>query len=189
LERVLDAALKLRELMEGMINLQYIDAGESKLDLSTFSLAELVREVIEEQGHLVEASKHKVQLYLPRGSSDVVADRPTIRLVLTNLTSNAIKFTPAGGNISINVRQQADEIWVSVRDNGSGIPLAQQSRVFTRFFQLEPHMTRRHGGMGLGLSIAKEMLDLQHGRIWLESTEGEGSTFTFALPLAKAEEI
>ena len=189
LERVLTAALKLRELMEGMINLQYIDTGESKLELSEFSLAALVREVIEEQGHLVQAREHKVQLYLPRESSDVIADQATIRLVLTNLTSNAIRFTPDGGTISINVSRRPDEIHVSVGDSGPGIPQVQQARLFTRFYQLEPHMTRRHGGLGLGLAIAKELLDLQHGRIWLESTEGEGSTFTFALPLAKVEEI
>ena len=186
LERVLKAALKLRELMEGMINLQYIDAGESKLDLSQFSLAALVREVIEEQGHLVQAREHTVQLYLPRESSDVIADQATIRLVLTNLTSNAIRFTPDGGTISINVSRRPDEMHVSVGDSGPGIPQAQQGRLFTRFYQLEPHMTRRHGGLGLGLAIAKELLELQHGRIWLESTMGEGSTFTFALPLAKA---
>ncbi len=184
LEHVLKAALQLRGLMEGMFNLQYVDAGESKLKLASFCLATLVREVVEEHGDLVKAKEHKVQLYLPRESYNVIADREALRLVLTNLISNAIKFTPAGGQISITVTRQPDDIWVSIRDNGPGIPETHQKRIFTRFYQTEPHLTRQHEGLGLGLAIAKELLELQSGRIWMESIEGQGSTFTFALPLA-----
>jgi signal transduction histidine kinase len=185
LDLILEAALQLRGLMESMLNLGYIDAGQSKLNLSRFGLPALVREVVDEQGKLIEAKEQKVQLFLPRESCTVVADRESVRLVLTNLISNAIKFTPAGGRIQLAVTRRSDEIWTSVSDNGPGIPASYQKRVFTRFFQVEPHLTRQHGGMGLGLAIAKELLELQNGRIWLESTEGAGSTFTFALPLAK----
>jgi signal transduction histidine kinase len=185
LDLILEAALQLRSLMESMLNLGYIDAGQSKLNLSRFGLPALVREVVDEQGTLIEAKEQKVQLFLPRESCTVVADRESVRLVLTNLISNAIKFTPAGGRIQLGVTRRSDEVWASVSDNGPGIPASHQKRVFTRFFQVEPHLTRQHGGMGLGLAIAKELLELQNGRIWLESTEGAGSTFTFALPLAK----
>jgi signal transduction histidine kinase len=188
LNLILEAALQLRSLMEGMLNLGYIDAGESKLNLSRFGLPALVREVVDEQGKLIEAKKQKVQLFLPRESCQVVADRESVRLVLTNLISNAIKFTPAGGKIQLAVTRRSGEVWTSVSDNGPGIPAPHQKRVFTRFYQVEPHLTRQHGGMGLGLAIAKELLELQNGRIWLESTEGAGSIFTFALPLAPADD-
>jgi signal transduction histidine kinase len=182
LESVLQAALQLRDLMEGMLNLQYIDAGESKLTLSDFGLGVLVREVVEEQGEMIQAKEQKVQLHLPADRCDVTADRETLRMVLSNLTSNAIKFTPVGGQIYITLSKRPDEVWVSVRDDGPGIPEAQQKRLFTRFYQLEPTLTRHHGGLGLGLAIARELLELQNGRIWLESAVGKGSTFTFALP-------
>jgi signal transduction histidine kinase len=188
LDLILEAALQLRSLMEGMFNLQYIDAGESKLNLSRFGLPALMRDVVDEQGKLIEAKGQKVQLFLPRESCPVVADRESIRLVLTNLISNAIKFTSAGGKIQLAVTRRSDEVWASVSDNGPGIAAPHQKRVFTRFYQVEPHLTRQHGGMGLGLAIAKELLELQNGRIWLESTEGTGSTFTFALPLAPADD-
>ncbi len=185
LDQVFEAAMRLRTLMEGMFNLQYIDAGKSQLSLSRFCLARLVREVTEDQRRLTEAKEQTVRVHLPKEDCQVTADRESVRLVLVNLISNAFKFTPGGGNIEISATKRRDEVWVSVRDNGIGIPQALQARVFNRFYQVEPPMTRYHGGLGLGLAIASELLDLQNGRIWVESEADKGSEFTFALPLSE----
>ena len=184
LGQVMDAAMRLRGLMEDMFNLLYIDAGKSKLTFSRFCLAQLTAEVVAERQELAEARVQSVQLDLPAHVCNVVADRDSIQLVLNNLLSNAIKFTPIGGHIRIRVSERPDEVWVSMSDNGPGIPKVHHQRVFTRFYQQEPHLTRRHGGLGLGLAIVKELLGLQNGRIWVESEEGKGATFTFALPSA-----
>ena len=163
------------------VEVQYIDAGESKLDLATFSLADLVREVIEEQGRLVEASKHKVQLVLPSGSSDVIADRATIRLVLTNLTSNAIRFTPAGGSISINVHQQGAEMWVSVRDNGPGIPERLRLKVFEPFYT---GWKQAYGRAGMGLPLVQETVNQHGGLVDVNPACHEGCQIRVMFPLA-----
>jgi two-component system sensor histidine kinase VicK len=113
----------------------------------------------------------------------VQADREKIAIVVTNLLNNAIKYTPPGGRIQVGVRRDGGMVAVSVSDTGMGIPGTELDRIFDRFYQVESHLTRVQGGMGLGLSIAKGMIDLHGGRIWAESVEGRGSRFTFSLPI------
>jgi signal transduction histidine kinase len=102
---------------------------------------------------------------------------------LNNLVGNAVKFTPDGGYIEIALQRHDREAWFSVRDTGVGIPADRLDRVFKRFYQVESPLRRHYGGLGLGLAIAKELVELHNGRIWAESRPGEGSTFTVALPL------
>ena len=113
----------------------------------------------------------------------VEADANKITVAVSNLVRNAITFTNDGGRVVVKVEPVPGYAQVSVSDNGIGIPAADLSRVFDRFFQVESHLTRRITGMGLGLSVAKTMIELHGGRIWVESVEGEGSTFTFLLPV------
>ncbi|HND48475.1 MAG TPA: ATP-binding protein, partial [Anaerolineales bacterium] len=96
---------------------------------------------------------------------------------------NAITFTNEGGEIIIRGEQHPDYVKVSVKDNGIGIPTKDLPHVFDRFYQVEGHLTRRHGGMGLGLSVAKVMVEMHGGRIWADSEEGKGSMFSFILPV------
>lgn len=188
IEGALAAAMRLRRLMEDMFNLRYIDAGESQLNLTRFCLANLAQDTVKERNNLAEAKEHTLSLEAPSERCEILADRDAVRVVLSNLISNAIRFTPAGGEIHLTVTDRPHEIWVAVRDNGIGIPQQEQKRIFNRFYQVEHHMTRQHGGMGLGLAIASELLALQQGRIWVESQVGKGSTFTFALPCADGVE-
>jgi signal transduction histidine kinase len=102
---------------------------------------------------------------------------------LSNLIRNAIQFTDSGGHVTLCVEEASDHMKVSVTDDGIGIPAKDLPRVFERFFQVETHLTRRFGGMGLGLTVAKAMVELHAGRIWAESEEGRGSTFSFILPI------
>jgi two-component system sensor histidine kinase VicK len=113
----------------------------------------------------------------------VNADAGKTAIVLSNLVKNAITFTNKDGYVTIRGERQPDFIKVTVEDNGVGIPAKDLQYVFERFYQVESHLTRKNGGMGLGLSVAKVMIELHDGRIWAESTEGIGSTFTFILPL------
>ncbi|NHZ71973.1 MAG: cell wall metabolism sensor histidine kinase WalK, partial [Aquificales bacterium] len=113
----------------------------------------------------------------------VQADINILEVAINNLMNNAIRFTPDGGDIQIRLKQQGSEAWFSISDNGIGIPQDKLERIFNRFYQLEPAMVRQHGGLGIGLSIAKDLVELQNGRIWVESVENQGSTFTVVLPL------
>jgi signal transduction histidine kinase len=185
LDIVLRSALRLRSLINDMINLRHIETGEAELELEQLSLNELVTTLTAEFASLAEAKKQTISIKLASQLPTVKADRQKLHLVLANLLSNAIKFTPEGGRIRVAVEAKENEVWVSVRDTGIGIPPREQERVFDRFYQVEPSLTRRFEGIGLGLSIAKAMVELHGGRIWVESVEGMGSSFTFALPLSE----
>jgi signal transduction histidine kinase len=100
-----------------------------------------------------------------------------------NLLSNAIKYTLENGDISIKACVDDDKALVSVTDTGIGIPPEERDKIFDRFYQVEDSLTRQHGGIGLGLAIAKSFVELCHGHIWVESEVGKGSTFTFELPI------
>jgi two-component system phosphate regulon sensor histidine kinase PhoR len=110
------------------------------------------------------------------------ADKVKLAIALSNLVKNAIQYTESGGHVIVKVEEDTGYIKVSVIDDGIGIPPRELPRVFDRFYQVENHLTRHYGGMGLGLSVAKAMVELHDGRIWAES-DGRGSTFTFLLPV------
>ena len=114
----------------------------------------------------------------------MVGDRNRIGQVIANLLSNAIKYSPAGGAVTITAIPREGFARVMVSDSGLGIPKDQQAQVFTRFFRVDSSDTREIGGTGLGLALCHEIVTAHGGRIGFESTEGVGSTFSFALPLA-----
>jgi two-component system sensor histidine kinase VicK len=113
------------------------------------------------------------------------ADGVKIGIVVSNLVKNALQFTDANGHVTVKVEEDSGYMKVTVSDDGIGIPVKDLPRVFERFFQVESHLTRRYNGMGLGLAVARSMIELHNGRIWAESVEGKGSTFTFLLPIEK----
>lgn len=180
---LLSAATQLRGLIDDMMNLTYLETGAIEIEPSEFSLQSLIGIVVEKLRPLAEAKRHKIRHNLSEAVVRVKADQEKIGIVLTNLISNAIKFTPPDGWIEIAVRPQTGMVAVSVSDTGYGIPPNKLERIFDRFYQVESHMTRHHEGMGLGLSIARGMIELHGGRIWAESVEGRGSRFTFTLPI------
>jgi signal transduction histidine kinase len=117
-----------------------------------------------------------------------VGDRQRLAQVLFNLLTNALRHTPPGGQITVRARQAgAEGLQVSVQDSGEGIPPAELPHVFERFYRADRARSRDTGGSGLGLSIARGLVEAHGGRIWADSVEGQGSTFTFALTVAKLE--
>lgn len=183
LDSVLRAAVRLRSLMQDMFNLKYVDAGEATLNAADFDMVDLVRDLIAQRDETAFAKQQTVNLQLPAEPLPVLADRGMIEVVVSNLFNNAIKFTPEGGRIDVTLERRDGELWLCVSDSGIGIPEDQLERIFNRFYQVEPHLRRHHEGMGLGLAIAKELVELHQGRIWAKSRVGEGSHFFVALPL------
>ena len=182
LDVVVQSALHLRGLIEDMVNLRQMETGKTAPQRSTFKLQELIQGVCADCDDLATAKGQTISFQLPSEPLNVNADRTQITIVLNNLLTNAIKFTPDGGRISVQAESRGNDVRVSVIDSGIGVPAAELERIFERFYQVEPHLTRRHGGMGLGLSIAKELVELHSGRMWAESVEGRGSRFAFTLP-------
>jgi len=116
------------------------------------------------------------------------ADEVKLGIALSNLVKNSIQFTESPGNVTVKVEEDGDFFKVSVVDDGIGIPAKDLLRVFERSFQVESHLTRRYAGMGLGLAVAKAMVELHGGRIWVESEEGKGSNFIFLLPMTQPQQ-
>ena len=123
---------------------------------------------------------------MPSGVPPVAADRDKVRQVLVNLVENAIKYSPSGGKIEVGLEpgQQsgAETVVFYVKDEGLGIPVEEQARIFEKFYRLDPQMTRGVGGTGLGLYICSELVNRMGGHIWVESAQGQGSTFLIELP-------
>jgi signal transduction histidine kinase len=183
IDTVLDAAVHLRTLIQDMLNFQYVAAGRDTLHLTEVDIVALVRDMTTVRDETAVAKQQTITVSLPAESAPILADRGVVEVVLNNLIDNAIKFTPQGGRIGITVERHRQEVWVCVSDNGIGISEEQLDRIFGRFYQIESPNRRQHEGIGLGLAIAKELIELHQGRIWVQSQEGEGSTFFIALPL------
>ena len=121
----------------------------------------------------------------PASLPPVAADPDKVRQVLVNLVDNAIKYSPDGGDVRVRLSAGEHALRFVVSDEGLGIPVSERGRIFEKFFRLDPDLTRGVGGTGLGLYICRELVRRMHGRIWVESGEGRGSTFVVELPLAR----
>ncbi|MCB0033700.1 MAG: GAF domain-containing sensor histidine kinase [Anaerolineales bacterium] len=186
LDHVLRAAVRLRSLIQDMLNLRYVDAGQTALNMTTFDLVKLIRFVVGDRSQTSLAKNQTMKLHTPPGPLMIHADRDMIEVTMNNLVGNAMKFTGDGGRIDVGVAPRGNEAWLYVRDTGVGIPADQLERVFDRFYQVEPHINRTYEGMGIGLSIAQELVNLHNGRIWVQSEDGQGCEFFVALPLESA---
>ncbi len=191
LDIVLSSAMRLRSLIDDMVNLRHIQTNEVQLERSTFPLRQLVLDVAQEFSQLISGKQQILTTkFTPSDSPlNLDADRQKIYLILANLISNAIKFTPEGGRIHINVELKGYKYWLNVIDTGIGIPKSEYDRIFDQFYQVEPSLTRKYQGMGLGLSITKGMVEVHKGRIWVESVVGKGSNFTVVLPSGPDVEV
>jgi signal transduction histidine kinase len=181
--RIGAAGENLLVLINGLLDLAKIEAGRFELSLGAVSLSSEVAAVLDLVRPDAEAKGISVTSTVGEDVPLVMADPQRVRQILANLAANAIKFTERGGVI-ISARQSQDELVVTVADTGIGIAAEAHRYVFDEFRQEDATTTRRYGGTGLGLAIAKKLVELQGGRIWLESARGIGSQFHFTLPLA-----
>jgi len=174
---------EMARLIRDLLDVSSIEAGRLRLEKSVQAVGPLLKQVLEDLQ--VEAEQKSIRLgsELPADNLNVDCDPDRIRQVLTNLIQNAIKFTKPGRSIQVRIEPRTAEACFSVTDTGSGIPNADLTYIFDRFTRAS---RRAHQGTGLGLSIAKGIVEAHSGRIWVESQEGVGSTFSFTLPLARS---
>jgi signal transduction histidine kinase/CheY-like chemotaxis protein len=182
LQIILRNSLRLRRLIDALLDLRYLQTGETRVSISLFEMKELIDDILNDFRRTAEDKEVQVLVQVPNDLPPVKSDREKIQYALTNLIDNAIRFTPNGGKVGIVVGEHDDELRIAVWDTGVGIPEEESERIFRPFYQVEDSLTREHEGMGVGLSIAKGMIELCGGRIWVESVVSKGSRFTVALP-------
>ena len=175
--------LHLAHLIEDLRLLALAEAGALPLDPQPTSLADVARVSTEAFRPRADAKHVALSFTAPDAMPDSSIDKQRISQVISNLLENAIRHTPENGAVSVTVEAAGDRARVSVSDTGSGIPQDELNRIFDRFHRLDPSRTRATGGAGLGLTIAKQLVEAHHGTISVASTSDTGSVFTFELPL------
>jgi len=182
LQRIGRASQQMRRMIEDLLDVGTLEGGRLKVDIGAHDLGRLLEDVVEQ--FAPRASAAAISVEVERSPAVVVAcDRQRLQQVLSNLIDNAVKFTPRAGRISVSARIVDGAALCTVADTGSGIPPAIRPHVFERFVRAEDGGRR---GSGLGLYIAKGLIEAQRGTIWVDSQEGVGTTFSFTLPLAPA---
>src|SRR5262245_60219260 len=176
---------EMARLIQDLLDVSSIEAGRLRLEKRVQAVGPLLKQVLEDLQEQAEQKSIRLGIELPTDNLNVDCDPDRIRQVLTNLIQNAIKFTKPGGSIQVRVEPLAGEVCFSVTDTGSGIPKVDLPHIFERFTRATKSARQ---GAGLGLSIAKGIVEAHSGRIWAESQEGVGSTFSFTLPLARGAE-
>jgi signal transduction histidine kinase len=187
MDTIIRNATRLKEIIESLTEVDNYEAGVARIRQNSISIPSIVRDVVSSFQDMAAIKNITLQEDIRDENLLVEADANKITVAISNLIRNALTFTNEGGHVQLIVESVTGHVQVSVKDDGIGIPASDLGRVFDRFFQVESHLTRRHTGMGLGLSVAKTMIELHGGRIWVESVEGKGSTFSFLLPLRPAQ--
>lgn len=182
LETVRQQTGALQNLINDLLELSRLEAGQVRLRLEPVPLGEVAGVVVEKLEPLARQGEVTLHNRVPSDLAPVEGDRMRLEQVLTNLVDNAIKFTPNGGQVTVEAQDLGEAVQVWVRDTGIGIPPEERERVFDRFYQVDSGSTRTYRGTGLGLSICRHIVERHQGRIWIEDQEGPGTTFTFILP-------
>jgi PAS domain S-box-containing protein len=175
-----EEADRLTQLIDNLLDASRLQAGGLKLNLSDVSLDRMAQQLADK--FRTQTNQHTLTADFPRGMPIIQADAARLEQVLSNLIGNAIKYSPQGGAIRVTGRVLPDEVIVSVSDEGIGIPSEEQERIFDRFYRVDDALSRRTAGSGLGLYLAKAVVEAHGGRIWVESAPGHGASFSFALP-------
>lgn len=175
-------AEQLGQLVNNLLNISRLESGIFKMGREPVHLLDVLQRTVSKLRSIAQAKNIAVETKLPSSLPPVIGDEGWLEQVITNLVGNAIKFTPEGGTVRIGARQSNGELVVEVSDTGPGIPADALDKIFTKFYRVVDDSSERPEGTGLGLHIARQIVELHGGRIWAESCVGQGSTFWFALP-------
>ena len=175
----------LVQMINELLDLSRIESGGALGVLDLLDLGQVATDSVERLRLFADRQGVTFQVDLRAAVPPVHGDEQRLGQVFVNLLHNAVKFSPEGGEVRISVSAPGPEVVVDIADHGVGIPRAAQDRIFERFYKVDRARVRgAAGGTGLGLAIARHIIEQHGGRIWVESVEGSGSTFSFALPVA-----
>jgi signal transduction histidine kinase len=183
--RIYDDSLRMERLVEDLLLLSSIDSRGIRVRMELLDFAFMVRQAVERLQHQAQEKQLEMTCYALSRIPSVYVDRTAMERVITNLVSNAIKYTDRGGQIKIYISYLIDDVYVKVADTGFGIEKEHLPRIFNRFYRVDMTGSRMYGGTGLGLSIAKELVELHGGKINVSSVLGKGTEFTVMVPIAR----
>ncbi len=178
---------KLTDLISNLLEMSRIEAGILQILPQPIDLTAILRSAV--NAAQIRVGDHPIELVLPEQLPLCFADARRIEQIVANLLDNAAKYSPAGSPISVRAESRDEELVVSVQDRGPGIPSEHLDRIFDRFYQVEASRDSGRHGIGLGLAICRGLVEAQGGGIWVESQLGQGSTFSFSLPVATGETL
>jgi hypothetical protein len=177
-----DAGSNLLEIVNSLIYIAEIEGGNSEFEITKFNLTPLIAGMEKITSLIASKRGISIEFEIETGIDTITADESKFKVILHQLIGNSIKFTPNNGSVKVSINQDDNNLCVHVRDNGIGIPEEKQAQLFDPFVQLEWSHARKYGGVGIGLALAKGLVEMHGGNISLESKVGEGSTFTFTIP-------
>jgi len=180
---------QLLSLVNDVLDISKVEAGKMEMRIEPLELTDIINTVTQTVRILIDNRKHVLNVNVEEGLPKVFADRTRLRQVFLNLLSNSIKFTPEGGEISIEASKDGELCRICVIDNGIGIKKEEQERMFEAFVQVDSLPDKTRSGAGLGLALTKHLVEALSGRICVESEYGKGSRFTFYMPLTKTDEL
>jgi PAS domain S-box-containing protein len=175
------SAQRLGRLIDELLSVSRIESGKLTVDLAPLSLREVTDDVL---AAFSRDGDRRLTVQVDPALGHVLADRDKTTQIVTNLVSNAVKYSPAGSEVQIEARQVGDHAEVAVTDHGIGMTDEECAQIFEKFVRADHPLVRKVGGTGLGLYITRSLVELQQGQLWVKSSPGSGSTFTFSLPLA-----
>lgn len=183
LDAAAEEAKRLQTLINDLLDFSRLESGRLKMYFTPINIHQLAKEAVAVLEPQAKEKGIELTSQAPEALPEAWADPHKITWVLTNLIGNALRYTHSGGHVRVGAERAADSLRVWVTDDGAGIPLEEQARIFEKFVKLEngEHL----GGSGLGLALCKELVKAHHGTIWVDSEPGQGATFTFTLPLAQ----
>jgi PAS domain S-box-containing protein len=184
-EEILEASRRLARLIDDLLSVSRMESGRLVLDPRPLDLAGLVERTL--SPFRAMATRHALRAKLPANLPVIWGDPDKVEQILTNLVGNAIKYSPAGGEVLVTVERDGDGVRVSVRDQGIGMSPREMTQLFQKFYRVDRDEVRRAGGTGLGLYITKRLVEMHGGGIWVESWPQAGSVFTFTLPAEGGE--
>ena len=174
---------RLIKLVDNILNYSKMESGNLKVEKVSCNLNALIDEVQVSLSKKAEGGNVNMEIRMPKRSVMIDADSELIRQLLLNLMSNAVKFTPDGGRVTVLLEEEASAARIVVQDTGKGIPEDQLEKIFERFHQVDTSNTREHGGSGLGLAICKNIVEWHDGKIWVENVKEAGAKFVVLLPM------
>ena len=196
LKVVEDETERMIRMINDLLSLSRMDSGTTKLDLEYVNIGELFNYILNRFDMIIknetaddsDQKKYTIDRHITNKSLWVEIDPDKFTQVIDNIMNNAVKYSPDGGVITARLTDTHNHVILSIADQGLGIPRKDLRHVFDRFFRVDKARSRKQGGTGLGLAISKEVINLLGGQIWVNSTEGKGSTFYIALPYVPFEE-
>jgi PAS domain S-box-containing protein len=183
-----EQSARLAELINDLLDVSRMESGRFNIEKQTVSIKDVVHSAVQELDSLAHDSGITIVEDMSATLPETEADEKRVKQVMVNLLGNALKFSDSGGEIAVRADVKHDEILVQVSDSGIGIPAEALPHLFERFYQVDGSTTRSSGGSGLGLFISAQIVEAHGGRIWAESKLGEGSTFSFTLPLSSTDQ-